>query len=79
MDGNDVTPYIRTPRISRGSSDIAVIPEVRMKLVEIQRNVTKKYDNSDGRKGYWHICVARRGFQILSYGQREGACQTAVS
>jgi cytidylate kinase len=50
VGGEDVMPYIRTPRISRGSSDIAVIPEVRVRLVEIQRGVSEKYDIvMDGR------------------------------
>jgi len=46
----DVTPFIRTPEISKGASDVAVIPEVRKKLVEIQRKVAEKYDIvMDGR------------------------------
>ncbi|MEG1859878.1 MAG: (d)CMP kinase [Christensenellaceae bacterium] len=50
VGGKDVTPYIRTPRISKGASDIAVIPEVRIKLVELQREVANQYDIvMDGR------------------------------
>ncbi|MEA4853601.1 MAG: (d)CMP kinase [Christensenella sp.] len=50
INGEDVTQRIRTPQISKGASDIAVIPEVRVKLVEIQRNVAKQYDLvMDGR------------------------------
>ncbi|HBU12139.1 MAG TPA: (d)CMP kinase [Clostridiales bacterium] len=50
VNGSDVTPHLRTPEISKGASDIAVIPEVRLKLVEIQRGVSKKYDIvMDGR------------------------------
>jgi cytidylate kinase len=46
----DVTPFIRTPDVSKGASDVAVIPEVRKKLVEIQRQVAEKYDIvMDGR------------------------------
>ena len=46
----DVTPYIRTPRITKASSDVAVIPEVRLKLVKIQRETAQKYDIvMDGR------------------------------
>ena len=44
IGGKDVTPFIRTPRISRGASDIAVIPELRLKLVELQREVADDYD-----------------------------------
>lgn len=50
VNGQDVTPYIRTSRISKGASDIAVIPQVRLKLVEIQRQVANEYDIvMDGR------------------------------
>ncbi len=50
VNGKNVTPLIRTPRISRGASDIAVIPEVRLLLTEIQRGISEKYDIvMDGR------------------------------
>ena len=50
INGADVTPYIRTPEVSKGASDVAVIPEVRIKLVELQRQVAGRYDIvMDGR------------------------------
>lgn len=50
INGDDVTPYIRTPEVSKGASDVAVIPEVRLKLVELQRQVAGRYDIvMDGR------------------------------
>lgn len=50
IGGGDVTPYIRTQEVSKGASDVAVIPEVRKKLVQIQRQVAEKYDIvMDGR------------------------------
>ena len=50
IDGRDVTPYIRTPQISKEASDIAVIPELRLKLVDLQREVANEYDVvMDGR------------------------------
>lgn len=50
VNGRDVTPYIRTPEVSKGASDVAVIPEVRLKLVELQRQVADRYDIvMDGR------------------------------
>ena len=39
LDSKDVTDDIRTPEVSKAASYIAVIPEVRMKLVEIQRKI----------------------------------------
>lgn len=49
-NGEDVTPYIRTSEVSKGASDVAVIPEVRLKLVDIQRRTAEQYDMiMDGR------------------------------
>ncbi len=42
LDGENVTGKIRTQEVSQGASDIAKIPEVRLKLVEIQRNIASK-------------------------------------
>lgn len=50
LDGEEVNSKIRTPQVSEGSSDVAVIPEVRKKLVEIQRKMAKHEDViMDGR------------------------------
>ncbi|MBQ9832616.1 MAG: (d)CMP kinase [Clostridia bacterium] len=50
LDGEDVSSLIRTPEVSKGASDIAVIPEVRIKLVALQRNIAEKSDVvMDGR------------------------------
>ena len=42
LNGEDVSGLIREPEISMGASAIAVIPEVRLKLVDIQRELAKK-------------------------------------
>lgn len=50
LNGKDVSERIREKDVSIGASDVAVIPEVRLKLVEIQRTLAK--NNSvimDGR------------------------------
>ena len=50
VDGKDVTSLIRTPEVSIGASNVAVVPEVRLKMVELQRAIAK--ENSvvmDGR------------------------------
>ncbi len=50
VNGIDVTPYIRTPEISKGASDVALIPEVRIELVKTQRQTAQQYDMvMDGR------------------------------
>lgn len=42
LDGVNVNSMIRTPEASMGASNVGVIPEVRMKLVEIWRDVASK-------------------------------------
>ena len=50
LDGEDVSALIRTQEVSKGASDIAVIPEVRIKLVELQRQAARETDVvMDGR------------------------------
>jgi cytidylate kinase len=44
LGGEDVMPYIRTPEISKGASDISAYPCVREKLVAMQRDVARRYD-----------------------------------
>ncbi len=41
INGNDITGKIRTPDASMAASCVAVIPEVRLKLVDIQRDIAK--------------------------------------
>ncbi|HHW32422.1 MAG TPA: (d)CMP kinase [Clostridiaceae bacterium] len=38
LDGKDVSEDIRTPQASIGASNVATIPAVRLKMVELQRN-----------------------------------------
>ena len=42
LDAEDVSDLIRTPEISLGASHVAVVPAVRVKMVEIQREIAKK-------------------------------------
>lgn len=50
LDGEDVSAQIRTPEISVGASDVAVFPAVRLKMVEIQRQIAMQNDVvMDGR------------------------------
>lgn len=42
LDGEDVSDFIRTPEVSLGASNVAVIPEVRIKMVELQRKIASK-------------------------------------
>ncbi|AUG57555.1 MAG TPA: (d)CMP kinase [Ruminiclostridium sp.] len=50
LDGKDVSSLIRTPEVSIGASNVATIPDVRIKMVELQRKIAS--ENSvvmDGR------------------------------
>lgn len=50
LDGEDVSTQIRMPEVTVGASKVAVVPGVRVKMVELQREIAK--DNSvvmDGR------------------------------
>ncbi len=50
LDGTDVTGSIRTPEVSIGASDVAAIPAVRLKMVELQRDIAHNNDVvMDGR------------------------------
>lgn len=50
LDGEDVNGLIRTPEVSMGASNVAVVPEIRLKLVEIQRQLALRNDViMDGR------------------------------
>ena len=50
LNGNDVSERIRQEDVSVGASDIAVIPEVRVKLVAMQQEMAKTADViMDGR------------------------------
>ena len=42
IDNNDVTPYIRTPEMSMAASTVSKIPQVRLKLVEMQRKIASE-------------------------------------
>lgn len=42
LDGRDVSDEIRTPEVSVGASNVAVVPEVRLKMVELQRKIAEK-------------------------------------
>ena len=42
LDGSDVTQDIRTPAVSRAASDVSALPVVRLRLVEIQRQIAHR-------------------------------------
>lgn len=44
VNGQNVTPFIREHKISKIASDISAIPSVRLKMVELQREIAKNND-----------------------------------
>ncbi len=77
-NGTDVTDFIRTPEVSKGASDVAVIPAVRLKLVKTQQETAEKYDIvMDGRDiGTYVLPDAKVKFYYHSFFGR--ARQAAV-
>ena len=58
LDGEDVSVLIRTPEVAKGASDIGVIPEVRIKLAESQRQFAQEHDViMDGRDAPYKFYV----------------------
>lgn len=50
LNGRDVSDEIRTNAVSMGASDIALIPQVRLKLVALQREIAQRHNVvMDGR------------------------------
>ncbi len=50
LNGEDVTDLIRTPEVSMAASDVSAIPAVRLRLVELQRQLAEAHDViMDGR------------------------------
>lgn len=68
LDGEDVSGLIRTPEISRGASDISAIPDVRIKLAQIQRNIAHTSDVvMDGREiGLYVIPECENKFYVTA-------------
>ena len=68
LDGEDVSGLIRTPEISRGASDISAIPDVRIKLAQIQRNIAHTSDVvMDGREiGSYVILECENKFYVTA-------------
>lgn len=68
LDGEDVSSLIRTNEVSKGASDIAVIPEVRIKLVALQRKIAQMSDVvMDGRDiGSYVIPETKNKFYVTA-------------
>jgi len=68
LDGENVTPFIREHAVSMAASDVSAIPAVRLKLVELQREIAKKNDCIlDGRDiGTYVLPDAKYKFYITA-------------
>jgi cytidylate kinase len=51
LDGEDVSKGIRTPEVSQMASKVSTIPEVREKMVELQRQMGKNIQSSKNGTG----------------------------
>ena len=68
LDGEDVTSLIRTEQVSKGASDIGVIPAVRIKLATLQQEIARTTDVvMDGRDiGSYVMPDSRHKFYITA-------------
>ena len=68
LDGENVTPFIREHAVSMAASDVSAIPAVRLKLVELQRQIAKTNDCIlDGRDiGTYVLPDAKYKFYITA-------------
>lgn len=44
VNGENVTPYLRAPHMSKAASDVSALPVVRYKMVELQREFARTHD-----------------------------------
>lgn len=44
VNGENVTPYLRAPHMSKAASDVSALPVVRYKMVELQRDFARTHD-----------------------------------
>ena len=42
VNGKNVTPYLRSEEVSMGASNVAKLPAVRKRLVELQQEIAKR-------------------------------------
>ncbi|HBP38024.1 MAG TPA: (d)CMP kinase, partial [Clostridiales bacterium] len=68
LDGEDVTRAIRTPEVSLAASDVSALPPVRLKLVELQRQIAARQSLIlDGRDiGTYVLPAARWKFYLTA-------------
>ena len=44
VNGENVTPFLREPHMSKAASDVSALPAVRYKMVDLQREFAAKHD-----------------------------------
>lgn len=68
LNGKDVTSSIRAPEVSIAASDVSAVPEVRLKLTDIQREIAKTNNVvMDGRDiGTYVLPGARYKFYLTA-------------
>lgn len=67
LDGEDVSAFIRTQEVSKGASDIGVIPEVRLMLVHEQQRIAAGTD------------LVMEGRDIGSYVIQDSPCKFFIT
>ena len=76
LDGIDVSRDIRLPAVSIGASDVAVVPAVRIKMVELQREIAKSNNVvMDGRDIGTYVLPDAGNKFFLTASLDERACR----
>lgn len=59
LNGKEVTKDIRSKEVTDIVSPISSIPEVRIKMVQLQRRLAERKKYYNGRKRYLYICISK--------------------
>ena len=75
LDGEDVTGLIRTQEVSNAASKVSAVPEVRYKLVELQKKLAEKTSVAmDGRDIGTHVLPnAKYKFYVTASPEQRAA------
>ena len=75
LNGENVSEEIRLPEISVAASNVAVIPEVRLKLVELQRSLAERCDVIMDGRDIGTVLLPDADVKIFMYASSEARAE----
>jgi len=66
INGTDVTEKIRSKEVTEIVSGVSSIPEVRYKMVELQRKLAERKRCYSRRSRYMYICISKSASENIS-------------